>query len=75
VLQVQPPAERLMRSLAVVEAGRAEVALLGEGGGLTFDIECPLMSLPAVFSTTLETVPWQGAYLAAEKELVAKRAA
>jgi tetratricopeptide (TPR) repeat protein len=76
VLQVQGPVERLMRSLALVQSGRGEVALLGEGsGGLKFDLECPLLSLAAVFGTTPETVPWQGAYLAADRELVAKRAA
>jgi len=75
VLQVQQPVERLVRSLAVVQAGRAETAVQGAGNGLSFDLECPLMSLPAVFGTTPETVPWQGAYLGAERELVAKRAA
>jgi tetratricopeptide (TPR) repeat protein len=75
VLQVQQPVERLVRSLAVVQAGRAEVTVLGERVSLEFDLECPLMSLPAVFGTTPEAVPWQGAYLAADRELVAKRAA
>lgn len=75
VLQVQEPVERLVRSLAVVQAGRAETALLDGRGGLSFDLECPLMSLPAVFGTTPETVPWQGAYLAADRALAAKRAA
>ena len=75
VLQVQAPVERLMRSLALVQAGRAETALQGagngaSGNGLSFDLECPLLSLPAVFGTTPETVPWQGAYLGAEWELV-----
>jgi tetratricopeptide (TPR) repeat protein len=76
VLQVQGPVERLMRSLALVQAGRTETALLGEEGArLKFDLECPLLSLAAVFGTTPETVPWQGAYLAADRELVATRAA
>jgi tetratricopeptide (TPR) repeat protein len=75
VLQVQQPVERLVRSLDLVQAGRAEVALLGGRNGLSFDLECPLMSLPAVFGTMPETVPWQGAYLAADPGLVAKRAA
>jgi tetratricopeptide (TPR) repeat protein len=75
VLQVQKPVERLMRSLAVVQAGRSEVAVLGESGGLRFDLECPLLSLPAVFGTVPGTVPWQGAYLAADSVLAAKRAA
>jgi tetratricopeptide (TPR) repeat protein len=73
VLQVQQPVERLMRSLALVQAGSAEVARLGERNGLSFDLECPLLSLPAVFGTTPETVPWQGAYLAADGELPANR--
>ena len=77
VLQVRQPVERLIHSLAVVQAGRAEIVLQGAGNGLSlnglsFDLECPLMSLPAVFETTPETVPWQGAYLGAERELVAR---
>lgn len=63
VLQVQPAAERLMRSLATVRAGRAETAVLGAETA-EFAFECPLMSLPAVFETTVETVPGDGAYLA-----------
>jgi tetratricopeptide (TPR) repeat protein len=69
VLQVQPPAERLMRSLGVVRAELAETALLGAEPP-EFDLECPLLSLPAVFGTTPETAPWPGAYLGAEPELV-----
>jgi len=72
VLQVQPPAERLMRSLAVVRSGQAEVIPLGEKPP-RFDLECPLMSLPAVFGTTVETVPWPGAYLGADPELAAQK--
>lgn len=69
VLQVQPAAERLMRSLAVVRAGRAETAVLGSDP--MFDLECSLLSLPAVFQTTVETVPWGGTYLAADSALAA----
>jgi tetratricopeptide (TPR) repeat protein len=69
ILQVQAPVERLMRSLPVVRAGRAEVALLGANPP-EFDLECPLMSLPAVFRTTFETVPWPGAYLGADAVVV-----
>ena len=72
VLQVQPPVERLLRSLPVVRDGFAEVALLGANPP-EFDLECPLMSLPAVFSTTVDTVPWHGAYLAADSELACER--
>lgn len=62
ILQVQPAVERLMVSLPVVQAGLAEVARLGERPP-AFDLECPLMSLPAVFATTAETAPWPGPYL------------
>ncbi|HVN94411.1 MAG TPA: tetratricopeptide repeat protein [Terracidiphilus sp.] len=72
VLQVQPAAERLMRSLAVVHAGLAETAMM-DAEGLAFDFECPLMSLPAVFGTTVETVPWTGAYLGADEDLVREK--
>jgi len=72
VLQVQGPAERLMRSLGVVRAGLAETAVLGANPP-EFDLECPLLSLPAAFGTTAETVPWAGAYLGAETELAFQR--
>lgn len=62
ILQVQAPVARLLRSLAVVRAGLAEVALL-DGPAPEFELECPLLSLPALFGTTPETVPWPGAYL------------
>lgn len=74
VLQVQEPAERLLRSLEVVRAGRAETAVLG-GAPVEFALECPLMSLPAIFGTTVNTVPWTGAYLEADAELVREKQA
>jgi tetratricopeptide (TPR) repeat protein len=72
ILQIQAPVERLLRSLPVVRAGLAEVVLLGARHGERppeFELECPLMSLPAVFETSVDTVPWPGAYLGAEPEL------
>jgi tetratricopeptide (TPR) repeat protein len=72
ILQIHAPVERLLRSLPVVRAGWAEIALLGSGHGESppeFDLECPLMSLPSIFETSVETVPWQGAYLGAQPEL------
>jgi tetratricopeptide (TPR) repeat protein len=72
ILQVQPAAERLMRSLPVVRAGQAQTALLGTNPP-DFDFECPLMSLPAVFATTVETVPWPGAYLGADPMLALEK--
>jgi tetratricopeptide (TPR) repeat protein len=70
ILQVQGPLARLMHSLSVVRAGEAQISQLGEAPP-AFDVECPLMSLPAVFATTIETVPWSGPYLAADPEAVA----
>jgi tetratricopeptide (TPR) repeat protein len=73
LLQVQEPVERLVRSLAIVRAGKAEISLLGSIPA-AFDVECPLLSLPAVFGTTVDTVPWTGAYLAVEPdEIESKR--
>jgi tetratricopeptide (TPR) repeat protein len=72
ILQVQPPAERLLRSLAAGRSGQAEIALLGDVPP-EFDLECPLLSLPAVFETTAGTVPWTGPYLGAEPELVLEK--
>ena len=72
VLEVQEPVERLMNSLGVVHAGVAQVISIGSVRP-EFDIECPLMSLPAVFGTTQETAPWSGAYLGALPELVRQK--
>jgi tetratricopeptide (TPR) repeat protein len=72
LLQVQPPALRLMQSLAAVRTGVAEVLPLGAQLP-EFDCECPLMSLPAIFRTTMESVPWQGAYLEADPSLAAEK--
>jgi hypothetical protein len=72
ILQVQPAVERLMASLPTVRAGLAQVALLGAQPS-AFDLECPLMSLPMVFGTTIETVPWLGAYLAADPVLASEK--
>ncbi|MGA2084969.1 MAG: tetratricopeptide repeat protein [Terracidiphilus sp.] len=79
ILQVQAPVERLMASLPAVRAGQAELALLSARCGgppdfdLEFDLECSLLSLPAVFGTTVETVPWPGAYLGADPELALEK--
>jgi tetratricopeptide (TPR) repeat protein len=79
ILAVQPPVERLLRSLEAVRSGRAQTAILGAGslqGEEQIDFECPLMSLPAVFAATPQTVPSCGPYLFAEPALVeAKRTA
>jgi len=38
----------------------------------TFDVHCPLMSLPLAFNTTLETVPFPKGYLVAEASHVTR---
>jgi tetratricopeptide (TPR) repeat protein len=72
ILMVQPPVERLMQSLAAVHSGLASTVLPNTKPP-DFDLESPLLSLPAVFATTVETVPWPGAYLVADPELVAEK--
>jgi tetratricopeptide (TPR) repeat protein len=68
ILQVQPQVERLLQSLAIVRSGQAEMVPLGKKPP-EFELECPLLSLPAVFATTVETVSWPGAYLGADPAL------
>lgn len=72
LLLVQAAVDRLMHSLPVVRRGAADVV---ERGHLAagFGYECPLMTLPAVFGTTVETTPWYGAYISAEPELVQEK--
>ncbi len=68
ILQVQQPVERLMHSLS---AGSIEVTRLGDASPAPhppFDLECPLLSLPAVFGTIVDTVPWPGPYLAPDTQ-------
>ncbi len=72
ILQVRPPVERLLRSLGVVRAAMAEIVLSGTQLP-EFDLECPVMSLPAVFETTVDTVPWPGAYLGADPKLTMEK--
>jgi len=74
ILQVQPAAERLLASLAAVRAGLAQVCSL-DAPQPDHDLECPLMSLPAVFSTGLDTVPWGGPYLGADRGEIQSRLA
>ena len=72
ILMVQPPVERLMQSLAVLKSGQA-CTVLPNTKQPDFDLECPLLSLPAIFATTVETVPWSGAYLFADQKLLAEK--
>jgi tetratricopeptide (TPR) repeat protein len=74
ILEVQPP---LTRFLATQFTGsEARVQVISHGDPLpSFTHHCPLMSLPAIFQTTLETVPSQTPYLHAGQELAKGRAA
>lgn len=72
LLMVQKQVERLMGGLDAVRAGAVVQAITGEPAP-EFAYECPLLSLPAVFQTTPETVPWTGAYLGAEPELAREK--
>jgi len=67
VLEVQPKLARLMETVDGVEQ------VVPHGQDLpAFDTYCPLMNLPAVFGTTLETVPAEVPYLAARPDDVAR---
>ena len=70
ILEVQPPLTRLLASQF------PKVTVISHGGPLpSFTHHCPLMSLPAIFQTTLETVPNKIPYLHADPELTKARAA
>jgi tetratricopeptide (TPR) repeat protein len=66
VLEVQTPLARLMASLP----GGATIVARGDPLP-PFDLHCPLMSLPLVFGTTLETIPGTTPYLRADPALSA----
>jgi hypothetical protein len=67
VLQVQAPLLRLLRRLdeAVRVVSEAE-------SPPHFDLQCPLLSLPLVFKTSLRTIPAPGRYLSADAGKVAQ---
>ena len=65
LLMVQPPLVKLVQSLRGVEA------VMGDGRNLpSFDLHCPLLSLPLAFGTGLESIPADIPYLAPGKEVV-----
>jgi len=70
VLAVPPALQRLLGA----QHWAAEV-LQTNAGPPTYDWHCPMMSLPSVFGTTLETVPAAIRYLIADRALVASWAA
>ena len=68
VLEVPPPLVRLLRGLA----GAAIVVATGGAAGMAIDCHCPIMSLPHLFDTALETIPAALPYLAPEAADVAR---
>jgi tetratricopeptide (TPR) repeat protein len=66
ILDVPRPLASLMESLT----GVAEIVATGDPLP-TFDMHCPLLSLPLALNTTLDTIPASGAYLKADPEKIA----
>lgn len=60
VFECHPPLASLMKSLA---GGGVSVVAMGEPLP-SFDLQVPLMSLPMIFDTTVETIPGKVPYLA-----------
>jgi Flp pilus assembly protein TadD len=70
VFEVQPRIARLLAGLAHPPPGPT---IIRGGDELpAFDLECPLMSLPAIHATTEATIPRHVPYLSAEPEAVAR---
>lgn len=67
IFEVQTPLQGLMSGLP----GASQVIARGDALP-TFDIHCPLLTLPLAFGTTLETIPSRHAYLRAPVEHAAK---
>lgn len=66
ILECQPELKSLLAALEGV------AAVVAQGEPLpAFDTHLPLMSLPHVFGTTLDSVPWKGPYLHADPRRVA----
>jgi tetratricopeptide (TPR) repeat protein len=65
IFEVEAPLVDLMRQLPGVDTVIARGAPLPE-----FDAHCPIMSLPFVFGTTLDTIPNRSPYLRAGPEQV-----
>lgn len=66
LFECPPPLHALLGRVAGVDR------TIASGRGESFDFYIPLLSLPAVFHTTLETIPSGGRYLAADPGRVLK---
>lgn len=66
VMEVQEPLARLLRGV------RGVVLVIGRGETPPdFDFHVPMLSLPRIFGTRLDTIPGAGAYLEADKAMEA----
>ncbi len=65
VVECQPRLAPILRSCAGIDHLVAEGSPLPE-----FDVHAPLMSLPAILRTTVDTIPAQVPYLSADRTLV-----
>jgi hypothetical protein len=68
VVEVQPPLMPLLGGLADELVPQQRPAQAPSPAAAACDLRCPLMSLPFVFRTTLETVPAEIPYVAAPAE-------
>jgi tetratricopeptide (TPR) repeat protein len=67
ILSVQDPLKRLAASLA------DDIVIIGEHDiPEHFDVFCYLMSLPYIFETTVETIPYRETYLSVDPSAVAR---
>jgi len=68
ILEVQPPLRRL-----VAASLGDKVQVVADGDGLpSFDLHCPLLSLPLAFETATESIPADIPYLAVDPAAVAR---
>lgn len=73
VLEVQRPLLALVNGTARDRSPEGAVQIVARGDSLPpFDVECPLMSLPRVFGTTLDSVPATVPYLLPDPERLAR---
>lgn len=67
LIEVRSPLTRLAKSLKGIDG----VLTYGEKVPDGVDYVVPMMSLPRIMGTTVETIPWGGPYLSADKHRVA----
>lgn len=66
IFQVQAPLQRLLKNFAAIAT-----IITNDDPCLTYDYQCPLLSLPLAFKTTLSAIPVSIPYLYSEPEKAA----